>query len=79
MKITPNIGVEDRLIRILVGLALIVNIFVLYPLDIFWIVVLAVAGVALLLTAYFRFCSLYLPFGITTLNCKCEENKAEEK
>jgi uncharacterized membrane protein len=78
MKITPNIGDEDRLIRILVGLALIINIFVLKP-DTFWIVVLAVAGIAVLLTAYLRFCSLYLPFGISTMSCKCDDKKAVGK
>ncbi len=79
MKITPNVGTEDKLIRILVGLSLIVNIIVLYPIAIGWIILLAVAGIAVLLTAYFSFCSLYLPFGITTLNCKCDDSKAETK
>jgi hypothetical protein len=74
MKITPNVGAEDRLLRILIGVALLINIIVLYPIDIIWIVVLAVAGIAVLLTGYLRFCSLYLPFGITTLN---EKKKAK--
>jgi hypothetical protein len=78
MKITPNVGVEDRLIRILVGLALIINIFVLKPGTV-WIVVLAVLGAGLLLSAYVRFCSLYLPFKISTVNEKSAENKAAGK
>ncbi len=77
MKITPNVGAEDKLIRILVGLSLLVNIIVLYPIPVIWIVILAVAGVAVLLTAYLSFCSLYLPFGISTLNCKCDDNKTK--
>lgn len=76
MKLKSNIGIEDRLIRILSGLALIINIFVIKP-ETVWIAVLAVSGIGLLVSAYTGFCPLYLPFKISTLNNKRNINKGD--
>lgn len=62
-----NIGTEDRIARLLVGTALIINIPVLMP-GIVVSIVLAVAGIALIATGIVGFCSLYLPLKLDTRN-----------
>lgn len=61
----PNMGLPDRIIRVVLATIPIV----LYAADIitgvFAIVLLGIAGI-LLVTSLVRFCPLYLPFGITT-------------
>jgi len=72
-----NVGYADSYIRYLIGFALILNIFVLEP-GIIGTIVLAVSGVALLFTAFARFCSLYIPFKICTAGNECKTNDKKE-
>jgi hypothetical protein len=60
-----NLGAEDRVLRVLVGIALLVNIIVLTP-GLVGTIVLAVLGIALTVTGILGFCSLYVPFKIDT-------------
>ncbi len=60
---TPNIGTADRIIRILVGLALLSLIFLLDGNNRWW----GLIGLGLLLTAFLRFCPPYKWLGIDTL------------
>ena len=55
-----NVGSIDRLIRVLVGLALIVGSLLGYLGMWGWI------GIVLVVTGMFRFCPVYLPFGLNT-------------
>jgi len=67
-----NVGTTDRYIRFLVGVALFINIIVLKP-GLAGTILLAIGGIAFLLTAYFSFCSLYLPLKICTITgCRCD-------
>jgi len=66
-----NVGGADRLVRIVVGLVLLLAPF-LPPVAatlaglgaLVWVV--PIIGVVMVLTALFRFCPAYLPFGINT-------------
>lgn len=58
-----NVGSTDRLIRIVLGIALIAGFF-LTAAPLKW--VLLVAGVVALATGLFRFCGLYRLLGINT-------------
>ncbi len=70
-----NVGSADRYIRFLIGVALLVNIQVLKP-GTTGTIILAVAGAAMLATSFLGFCSLYLPFGICTVErCDSSEEK----
>jgi len=60
-----NVGIIDRVIRIVVALIFIGLYFANVVTGTFAIVLLVLAGV-FLLTAIIRFCTLYLPFGINT-------------
>ncbi len=74
-----NVGSADRFIRFLIGIAFLVNIIVLKP-GTTGIIILAVAGAALLATSFIGFCSLYLPFNVCTVercNCNKEDDKEE--
>lgn len=57
----PNIGKTDRVIRIILGAAIIV---IGVYLNSWW----GLVGVVLLLTGVIKICPAYLPFGIST--CK---------
>lgn len=59
-----NVGSADRLIRILLGLALIGATLGGYIGAWGWI------GIVPVLTGSFRFCPAYLPFGMSTCNTK---------
>lgn len=62
---TPNVGGIDRIIRIVVGLALIAGVFTVPALNPWgWI------GVVPLATGLIRWCPAYLPFGLKT--CKSD-------
>jgi hypothetical protein len=75
--VKKNLGSADRLIRFFIGMALLVNIQVLKP-GTTGVIVLAVAGVAILATSFLGFCSLYIPLGISTLErYNCSEEKKE--
>ena len=62
-----NLGTADRLVRLVIGLALIAAAFLAAPLAAGWPhwVALVVGGV-LVLTALVAVCPAYLPFGIRT-------------
>lgn len=64
-----NVGIFDRVIRIVVALIFIGLYFAQIITGTLAIVLLVLAGV-FLLTALIRFCPLYLPFGINTWNKK---------
>jgi hypothetical protein len=75
--VKKNVGSADRFIRFLIGAALLVNILVLKP-GTTGTIILAVAGAAILATSFIGFCSLYIPFGICTVErCRCSEEKKE--
>ena len=61
-----NIGIIDRIIRVLFA----ISIFVLFLTDVIsgtlGIILLVIAG-SLVLTSFFRFCPLYIPFRINTI------------
>jgi hypothetical protein len=61
-----NVGSLDRIIRLLIGLAL---LGAGYYFKSWW----GLIGVMPLLTAVFRFCPAYLPFGLST--CARPEEK----
>ena len=64
-----NIGTVDRVVRVIVGLAIIgVGIYF----RSWW----GLIGLAPLLTAMVRFCPAYVPFGLST--CRQEEQKPGE-
>ncbi|MEI6554701.1 MAG: DUF2892 domain-containing protein [Paludibacter sp.] len=60
-----NVGIIDRIIRILVAVVFVVLYFTDVVSGTLGIVLLVLAGV-FTLTALIRFCPLYLPFGINT-------------
>lgn len=62
-----NVGQLDRIIRIILGIALLVLFFVLEG-ALGWISL--VLGIVFLLTGIIRVCPLYLPFGINTRKLK---------
>ncbi len=57
-----NVGKVDQWIRIIVGIAVLSLIFLLQGNARWW----GLLGFIPLLTGIFRFCPLYLPFGIHT-------------
>jgi len=57
-----NVGGADRIVRIVVGLALISLLFLLEGNARWW----GLVGVVLLATGLLRWCPAYLPFGIKT-------------
>lgn len=68
-----NIGKTDRVIRML--LALIIGVLLLTGvLKGSSAIILGIAAAALVFTVITRFCSLYVPFGISTLNEKEERS-----
>lgn len=64
-----NVGNTDRLIRILIAVALVVASWFAGMGSIGGIVLLVLA-VVLVLTASISFCPLYLPFGLSTRHTK---------
>lgn len=66
-----NVGKIDKIIRILVGIVF----GLLYFTKIIsgtWGIVLLIAGIILILTAFVGRCGLYYPFGINTCSTKSE-------
>jgi hypothetical protein len=57
-----NVGGIDRVLRIVVGLAILSLFFVLEGNARYW----ALVGIVPILTGIFRFCPAYLPLGIST-------------
>jgi len=72
---TPNVGGIDRIFRFVVGIVLLLGPFSGGVLPVVaglggWAWVFGAAGLAMLLTAVFRFCPAYAPFGINTCDRK---------
>jgi uncharacterized membrane-anchored protein YitT (DUF2179 family) len=63
-----NVGGIDRLIRFVVGAGLIYYAMSNLPGADDWMVPAGVVGFVLILTAIFKFCPAYMPFGIKS--CK---------
>ncbi|MBF0340284.1 MAG: DUF2892 domain-containing protein [Magnetococcales bacterium] len=61
-----NVGGIDRILRIVVGIALLSQVVV--GLHTLW----GLVGLIPLLTGLFRFCALYSLLGINTCGCKTE-------
>lgn len=68
---TTNVGPVDRVVRVVIGLALLSLIFLLEGAA-RWI---GLIGVVPILTAVIGWCPAYLPFGIST--CPRREGKAK--
>ena len=64
----PNVGSIDRIVRILVGLAL---LGAGYYFKSWW----GLIGLGPILTGTIRFCPAYLPFGLSTCSAKPNEPK----
>jgi hypothetical protein len=62
---TANIGTTDRILRILIGLALVVWFFMDHGMGL-WHWAKAVVGVIVLATAALNFCPLYRLLGVKT-------------
>jgi len=58
----PNIGTPDKIIRIILGIALLILFFVLDG----GIRYIGLLGIVLIVTAFMNFCPLYPIFGIST-------------
>lgn len=73
-----NMGSTDSFIRVMIGIAFLVNILILEPGAIGTIVLLAL-GILNLATAWIKFCPAYKPLGICTCPCCgcCGEEKNE--
>jgi uncharacterized membrane protein len=65
MMMKKNMGVIDRVLRILVAIILAILYFTSTVTGTFGIVLLVLAGV-FVLTSIISFCPLYLPFGLKT-------------
>ena len=65
-----NVGGVDRLIRAVVGAALIYYAMSNLPGADSWMVPAGMVGFILILTAIFGWCPAYLPFGIKTCKTK---------
>lgn len=61
-----NVGTTDRIIRIILGLALLSLFFILDS----GLKYIGLVGIVLLITAFIKFCPLYTLFGITTCTTK---------
>jgi hypothetical protein len=61
----PNMGTVDKVVRILVALAIAVLYFTNQISGVTAIVLLVVAA-AFIITSFMSFCPMYVPFGIST-------------
>jgi len=64
----PNVGGIDRIVRIIAGVAIVGAGFYF---NSWW----GLLGIGPLLTATFRFCPAYLPFGVSSCRAKPDEPK----
>ena len=66
MKFTTNIGQTDRIVRFVLGVVLLAIGFFAPMTSAALQIVLVILGVLMLVTAFIRFCPLYLPFKFST-------------
>jgi len=73
-----NVGQTDAVLRFMLGLAFIVNIWAAET-GVVGTIILLILGSVMIFTAWSGFCILYKPLGICTVeDCKCcSEDKAE--
>jgi len=69
-----NVGIIDKSVRITVAL-IIIGLFIANVITGTLAIVLLVLSGVFLITAFLRFCPLYLPFGINTW---CHQNKIKD-
>ena len=62
-----NMGITDRIVRVLIALLVVILYFTNFITGTIAIVLLALSGI-FVLTSLVSFCPLYLPFGIRTCN-----------
>jgi hypothetical protein len=62
---TPNMGIADKVIRILVAIVIALLYFTNLISGTVSIILLILAGI-FIITSFISFCPLYLPFGIST-------------
>ncbi|WP_454915042.1 YgaP family membrane protein [Xanthobacter sediminis] len=72
---TPNVGGVDRILRFVVGIILLLVPFAGGSVPALaglggWAWLIGAVGLVMLLTAVFRFCPAYVPFGIKTCETK---------
>lgn len=72
-----NMGITDRYIRFLTGVAVLLQILILETGVIGTIIFLIIGGI-LLYTSYSGFCALYTPLKIDTTGRKAEQEEAAE-
>jgi hypothetical protein len=65
MDMKKNMGILDKVIRILIALVVIVLYFV-HAISGTWAIILLILSGIFILTSLVGFCPLYLPFGINT-------------
>ena len=63
----PNVGSVDRTLRLVAGIGLAIGGVIF---ESYW----GLIGVALLATAVFRYCPLYVPFKISTYKNESEDS-----
>ena len=63
----PNVGSVDRTLRLVAGIGLAIGGIIF---ESYW----GLIGVALLATAVFRYCPLYVPFKISTYKKESEDS-----
>lgn len=63
----PNVGSVDRTLRLVAGIGLAIGGVIF---ESYW----GLIGVALLATAVFRYCPLYVPFKISTYKKESEDS-----
>jgi hypothetical protein len=69
-SMAKNVGGADRIVRAVIGIALIGYAMSNLPGAETWMVPAGIVGFIVLLTAIFGFCPAYLPFGIRTCKLK---------
>ena len=67
-----NMGIADRVIRILIAVAIAVLFFTDIITGTLGIVLMVVA-IVFLLTSFIKFCPAYMPFGLST--CRTKQSK----
>lgn len=65
-----NMGITDRVIRVIIALIIVLLYFTKVITGTLGIVLIALAGI-FVLTSFISFCPIYAPFGLST--CKVKE------
>jgi hypothetical protein len=65
MKLKKNMGTLDRTIRLVIAAA-VVTLYFTGNLSGLAAIILGILAIIFVVTSFFSFCPLYLPFGLTT-------------